>query len=120
MKLPKRLNKKILQEDLDAYAALKAIADYNPSNPQYKMSNIDASHDTMGAGQTSEVQTQAAADAARDAAANGEWNFHDDILGVKEQVKAQYGADSDEYQALGMKKKSEYNRPRRKPSGGNV
>jgi len=38
------------------------------------------------------------------------------ILGVKAQVKAQYGEDSDEYASLGMKKKSEDKRGGRRAS----
>ncbi len=44
-----------------------------------------------------------------------EREYHAFMLGVSEQVAAQYGKDSDEYQALGYKKKSEYKRPARKP-----
>jgi hypothetical protein len=40
-----------------------------------------------------------------------EWAFHNAILGVKEQVRAQFGPDSNEVQALGLVKKSEKARP---------
>jgi hypothetical protein len=36
------------------------------------------------------------------------------LLGVKEQVIAQYGKSSDQVQALGLKKKAEYKAPGRK------
>ncbi|MFZ5908636.1 MAG: hypothetical protein ACOYYU_01315 [Chloroflexota bacterium] len=36
------------------------------------------------------------------------------LLGVKEQVIAQYGKNSDQVQALGLKKKAEYKTPGRK------
>ena len=36
------------------------------------------------------------------------------MLGVKEQVIAQYGKNSDQVQALGLKKKSEYKAPKPK------
>lgn len=104
----KRLRPQILQEDLDAYAALKAIPNYNPSNPAYSLENVEASKTAKETKQTSEVQKQAAADAARDAAVESEWDFHDIMLGVKVQLKAQFGEDSDEYASTGMKKKSDY------------
>lgn len=113
MSKPKRLNKKILQEDLDAYAALQAIAGYKPSNDQFSLANVAASHTTMGASQTDEVQKQGALDAAKDIATDGERDFHNNILGAKTQVKAQYGENSNEYQSLGMKKKEEYKTGRR-------
>ncbi len=46
-----------------------------------------------------------------------EWEFHNMILGCKEQVIGQYGSDSNEIQALGLKKKSDYKAPKRKSSG---
>jgi len=51
---------------------------------------------------------------ARDDATAAEWAFHNAILGVKKQVIAQYGEDSNEMQSLGLTKKSEIVRPGRK------
>ena len=45
------------------------------------------------------------------AAAAAEWEFHDTMLAVKEQVIAQFGKNSDQVQALGLKKKAEYKSP---------
>jgi hypothetical protein len=112
----KRLPKNVLQEDLKAYAALQAIANYNPANEEFSLAAITAVKTSMEGRQTTEVQQQAAADAARDGAMGGEWDYHDKILGAKNQVKAQFGEDSDEYASLGLKKKSEYKTGRRKAS----
>lgn len=109
----KRLRPLILQEDLDAYAALLAISGYNPSNETYKIAAVTASKTANDNKQIVEVQKNAEADAARDDAMVSEWDFHEMILGVKEQVRAQFGADSNEYASLGLKKKSEYKRGRR-------
>jgi hypothetical protein len=105
---PKRLHKKTMQEDIDAYAALQAIRDYHPNNTEFELAEVTASHDTMWAKQTDQVQKNAAADAGRDAADDGERSFHNKMLGVKSQIKSQYGANSDEYASLGLKKKQEY------------
>ncbi len=43
--------------------------------------------------------------------AAAEWRFHEVMLGAKDQVIAQYGVNSDQVQALGLKKKSERKRP---------
>ena len=43
-----------------------------------------------------------------------EWEFHNAMLGAKMQVTAQFGDDSDEVQAIGLKKKSEYKAPTRR------
>lgn len=103
-----RLSRKVLQEDLEAFAALQAIADYKPNNEEFTLSNVAASHAAMGASQTDEVQKQDAADAARDTAATDEYGFHEMILGAKTQVKGQFGVNSNQYQSMGMKKKKEY------------
>lgn len=44
-----------------------------------------------------------------------EWEFHNAILVAKEQVIGQYGIDSNEAQAVGIKKKSERKSPGTKP-----
>ena len=53
--------------------------------------------------------------AARDKLAATEQRFHKQILDVKTQVRAQYGEDSNELAALGLKKKSEKKSPTRRP-----
>jgi hypothetical protein len=42
------------------------------------------------------------------------------MLGVKDQVIAQFGKDSNEVQAVGLKKKSEYSRPQRRAKKGDT
>ncbi len=103
-----RLSPNTRQDDLDAFAALKAIVGYTPANPAYTIANGNNAKTLMDGQQTTEVQAKAAADAARDNACNSEWGFHDYILGAKDQVRAQFGPNSNEVQSLGLKKKSEY------------
>jgi hypothetical protein len=62
-----------------------------------------------------DVAAQTALAAARDAAVATEWDFHNTILGVKNQVVAQFGESSDELLALGLKKKTERKPPVRTP-----
>ncbi len=104
-----------LSADEDAFAALQAMTGYNPSNPAYTLANIEAAHAALLAKQQAAVQAEAASDAARDAAVAEGWRFHNTILAVKDQVRAQFGVDSAELQALGLKRKSEYKTARRKP-----
>ncbi len=63
------------------------------------------------AAQATEAQKQNEADAARDAATAAEWAFHNVILEGKNQVKAQYGENSDQYAGLGLTKKTERKSP---------
>ena len=110
-----RLNPKVLQADRDTLAALKGIPDYKPANDTYSLANLLASESAMDEGQTKEIQDEATAKASRDDATALEWAFHDDMIEAKAQVKAQYGSDSNQVQAVGLKKKSEYKKPSKKP-----
>jgi hypothetical protein len=112
----RRLERKVVQDDIDALAAIQGITEYTPANASFALTALTAKQTAMAAAQATETQKQGDADAARDAANAAEWAFHNLILNAKDQVKAQFGADSDEWQALGMRKKSE----RKKPSARRV
>lgn len=109
----KRIRPVILQEDRDALSAIKGFKDpvYKAANPDYDIDKLQAAQSAVVAAREIEVQKQNEADDARDATVAAEWAFHNIILGSKDQVKAQYGDDSDEYAGLGLKKKSEYHTP---------
>ena len=107
----RRLQPSILQADYDALAAINGMTGYTPANANFTLVKLQAGSDAMDAAQQAETQKQAEADAARDEAVAAEWAFHNAILGAKDQVKAQFGADSNEWQALGLTKKSEIAKP---------
>ncbi|MFZ5912321.1 MAG: hypothetical protein ACOYYU_20140 [Chloroflexota bacterium] len=90
------------------------MGDYAPANAAYAKAAVQDKLETLKSAQRAEVNAQNALAAARDAAAAAEWEFHNMLLGVKDQVVAQYGKDSDQVQALGLKKKSERKAPTRK------
>lgn len=115
----RRLRPALLQADQEVLAALLAFPDYQPSNPAYRREVLQEALQTMQAKQSLEIQTLAAAKAARDEANSSEWRFHNLILGAKEQVIAQYGRDSAQVQALGLRRKSEY-RGRSRRAGGSI
>jgi hypothetical protein len=114
----RRLKPKELTDDEEVYAAMKAMADYAPANQAYTQAKLDAGHAELEAAWHASVQADAAAEAARDTLVAMQWAFHNVILGTKDQVMAQYGPNSDEVQAVKLKKKSEYKTPKRKKTGG--
>lgn len=117
--LLKRIAPDVLEADLDAFRALKAIPDYQPSNPRYSLAAISAIHDRVRAAQDADVQGQNIASANRDALVLVLREYHEAILGMKDHVRAQYGVDSDELAAVGLKKKSERRtrgKPRKEPA----
>jgi hypothetical protein len=110
----KRINPDVAADDTASYQAWQAIPGYQPNNAQYATGTVQASRTTLEAAQTAEVRAKAAYDAARDNAVKAEWDFHSMMLGVKDQVASQFGRNSNEYQALGLKKKTERKAPTRK------
>lgn len=109
-----RIRPNTLQADEDAYTTLQAMQGYAPANTDFSATNLSEFFNDMQAAQQAEVNAQNALDAARDAAARAEWDFHNAMLGAKTQVIAQYGDDSDQAQAMGLTKKSERKSPGRK------
>ncbi len=103
-----RINGDTLQADKDSFAAAKAIQNYQPANAAFSIQNVQTASDEVQAAQQAWAQAVAALEAARDAAVAKEWAFHNAVLGLKSQVVAQFGQDSNEVQAVGLKKKSEY------------
>lgn len=104
----RRLKPSVLQAGRDSFAALKSITGYAPANSNYAVAAITTLDGELTAAQSDEVQKLAAAAAARDTATTKEWEYHNAILGAKDQLLAQFGRDSNEVQAVGLKKKSEY------------
>jgi hypothetical protein len=110
----KRLPPGKIEADESGFAALQAINSYTPINPAYSLDAVRRTHLDLENLRRAEAQAQAAMAATRDKTVAKEWEFHNLMLGVKEQVIAQFGKDSGEVQALGLKRKSEYKLPRRK------
>lgn len=113
----RRLKPAQIQADIETYDALLDIEKYAPANPAYSKESATTSRTGMGTSQQKETQSAAAAAADRDDAVANEWAFHNLILGARDQVVAQFGRDSNEAQAVGLKKKSEYKtRAKKKPA----
>ncbi len=108
-----RLNPTLMSGDIAALDAIAEMPDFKPANPEYKAEALEALRQDMLSKQSIDAAAQRAAAAARDDAAEAERVFHDTIVGAKLAVKAQYGKDANEVQAVGFKKASEINRSRR-------
>lgn len=104
----------VLQADKDALAALKSITGYTPNNNAYAVETLDTLLNAAVSAQNTEAAAAGTLAGARDDKVAAEWAFHNAMLGVKDQVSGQFGKDSNELQALGMKKKSEHKNPVRK------
>lgn len=110
----RRIASGVLGDDRAGFDALQGIAGYTPANPAFTVEKIKALRDRMDDLLREATQAEVAADAKRAAANAAEWEFHNAMLGAKVQVTAQFGDDSDEVAALGLKKKSDYKSPTRR------
>jgi hypothetical protein len=106
----RRLRPKMLQADRETLVAVQSMPDYTPLNDEYSASKLSDAYTQMQSARVAEIMAQNALNAARDAAIEAEWQFHNAVLAAKDQVIAQYGADSNQVQALGLKKKSDRKR----------
>ena len=114
-KKQKRLPDEIVQKDLTAFTAFGNLTAYSPNNMAFAAPNVTSAFAELNMSRAAEKTAEDAANKARDAADLAERKYHDIMLGVIDQVRSQYGKDSDELASMGLKKKSEYKAPSRKP-----
>lgn len=110
----KRLKPALIEADRRSFAALQTVSGYAPANPAFTLTRITAAEEAVRIAQQEEAQAAAALATARDAAVAREWEFHNLMIGAKDQVMAQFGRDSNEVQAVGRKRSSERKSPVRR------
>jgi len=110
----RRLDKAILQKDVIIFEVLQGISGYTSSNPALTLASLTASKAALDSLQAADAQAKAAAATASDNSRDKEKEFHQEMLLVIDAIKAQFGVNSNEYQAVGRKKKVEYKSRRRK------
>ena len=109
----KRLRPAALTADRDSLTALQQVSGYAPANQTYTLAALNTLRASLDAAQAAETHAAAAAAAARDDATAQEWAFHNAVIGMRDQVVAQFGRDSNEAQTVGRKKESERKAPTR-------
>jgi|JI8StandDraft_1071087.scaffolds.fasta_scaffold141028_2 septal ring factor EnvC (AmiA/AmiB activator) len=112
-----RIAPQVLDDDIQAFQALATMTGYDPRDANASIEAVTATFNELQAGKATLIHAQIALDTVRDTLAATEQRFHKQILDVKTQVRAQYGDDSNELAALGLKKKSEKKSPSRRPRG---
>lgn len=110
---PKRIPQPILDADIETLRALSGIDGYTPHNPAYSLESAMAALQRMSEFETALIHAENAVAAARSALLNERSTVHKIALGAKDEAIVLFGPDSDQIVALGMKKKSDRNRPRR-------
>ena len=110
----RRLTPPIIDQDINSFHGLQTITDYQTSRDDASKNKLAEAYEAMLNAKKAEVEKLTLYRAAADAARLAEWEFHNAVLAMKEVVRGQYGSDSDQAQAVGLKKKSERKRPSRK------
>ncbi|MBD2431579.1 MULTISPECIES: hypothetical protein [Fischerella] len=112
--ITRRLSPQTISQDIDSFHGLQTIKTYETTRADASVDNLQQAYQTMMTQQQAETEKLALYRAAADAARLAEWEFHNAVLAMKEVVRGQYGSDSDQAQAVGLKKKSDRKRPNRK------
>lgn len=112
--ITRRLRPQTISQDIDSFHGLQTVSTYNTTRADASTANLQSVYQAMLISQQAETEKLALYRAAGDAARLAEWEFHNAVLAMKEVVRGQYGSDSDQAQAVGLKKKSERKRPSRK------
>ena len=108
--------RKILAGDREGLITLKRMPDYAPVTHKLSVESIVTIEAGLRTAEEEEVHALKAYEAARATRIAAEWEFHNAMLEAKSVVMGQYGVNSEEVQALGLKKKVEYRRPVRRHS----
>lgn len=115
-----KLKPSILAKDDTDFAALKKITGYAPPNPAFTVAAIQANKDASLEVKERLAQAQALVKTLRDEDTAADWKFHNSMEGGRDSIEAQFGSDSNELQAVGRKKKSEYKSRTTKPKPENT
>ncbi|MBD0303589.1 MAG: hypothetical protein ICV85_15895 [Tolypothrix sp. T3-bin4] len=109
-----RLRPQLISQDIDSLHGLQTVSTYETIRTDASATKLQSVYQAMLISQQAETEKLALYRAACDAARLAEWEFHNAVLAMKEVVRGQYGSDSDQAQAVGLKKKSDRKRPSRK------
>lgn len=112
----RRLRPQVIDQNIDSFHGLQTIGTYDTTRSDASATHLQQTYQAMLTQQQAETEKLALYRAAADAARLAEWEFHNAVLAMKEVVRGQYGSDSDQAQAIGLKKKSDRKRPIRKKS----
>jgi hypothetical protein len=104
-----------LAKDERAFQAMLRLAKYMPPDVAQNIRSLQSHFDQMRASQVATAEQDAALAVIRERLRRAEGEFHKAILGARREVVAQYGEDSDEAQAMRIKKPSG-NKPKRSRS----
>ncbi|MBD2679510.1 MULTISPECIES: hypothetical protein [Nostoc] len=110
----RRLSRQSISQDVTSWHGLQTITSYDTTRADASVDKLQQAYQAMLVQQQAETEKLTLYRAAADAARLAEWEFHNTVLAMKEVIRGQYGSDSDQAQAVGLKKKSDRKRSKRK------
>jgi hypothetical protein len=113
MRENRRVRPVLLAEAFNVYTALLQMGGYAPADPTCVVEEVAALADLLDEAGTKHKHATDAATVTRNALVAAEWAFHNRIMAVKNQIRAQYGVNSDQMQMIGLKRTSARKRPAR-------
>jgi len=108
-----------LAKDERAFQAVLRLAKYMPPDIVQNIRSLQSHFDQMRASQVATAEQDAALAVIRENVRRAEGEFHKMILGARREIVAQYGEDSDEARAMGIKKTSGNKSKRSRSKPGN-
>lgn len=91
--------------------AVRTFTDYKPSNLAYGIAPMTMHEQALKTAEADLMHAQQALDEAINNLIAAQWLLHNGVLGMREQVIAQYGRSSNQVEKMGLKRKTEYNTP---------
>ncbi|MEK7263427.1 MAG: hypothetical protein AAB071_02820 [Bacteroidota bacterium] len=110
----RRLTPRVRENDVAVLNSLRGIGDYAPRDEEASIGKLTESSAAIEQALIVNTQAEDAFLVARDSLVAAEWRFHNALLTAKKQIIGQYGDDSNEAQAVGIKKVSERKAPGRR------
>jgi len=110
-----KISSELLRFDQELIVRLQELIDYRPANSAFSIEALIAANDAVQIAAQAEIRAEHALQQARSAAQQARLDLHHLVLGAKAQVVAQYGSDSPVLATVGLKRRSEYKTPVRRP-----
>ncbi|NOS91000.1 MAG: hypothetical protein HOP30_03700 [Cyclobacteriaceae bacterium] len=110
----RRLSKSITEKNVVACSNIATITNYTPVKEESSKEMLKLHLDQMLDAKRMEADAEVKWKAQRASAIEAEWQLHTTMQACKAYVVSQFGPDSNEAESIGLKKKSEYKKPKRK------
>jgi hypothetical protein len=110
----RRIQPDVLKKDHETLIALTAMRGYAPRKANLEVANLTALEGTLDNAEARMLRARAELEASTDAYYLAALGFHDGVVGARDEVKVQYGDNSDQYASVGRTKRTERKSPRRR------